>query len=248
MEKDKQPNLPLPASRAGSPSSCRKSVMEPWMHDPVRRNRLELLVGLAQTTAHEVRNPLATLRGFLQLEQSLGPERGQPFDHERYRALMIAEIDRIDRLVHEYIQLAYDPSGCAVAELSAERSVADIVPLAVARARSRDVAIEIAGHTDSRFLANESLVKQLLLNVLQQAVDTAPSGGGVTVSFPLAEAAVDISVCPASVTPVPVTDERLERIAGACGARVSVNMTRNEAGGAGALRFHVEFVVTPGAR
>lgn len=232
-----------------------------WWRDPVHRNRLQLLVDLAEATAHEVRNPLTTLRGFLQLQQALGPNRNtgrpgdashqappsreSPLDSKRYSALMIAEIDRVDRLIHEYIELAHDPSRRTPSELSPERSVADILPLATAHARVRDVAIEIAGHSDSRFSANESLVKQLLLNVLHRAVDAAPPGGRVTVGFPSSETAVDISVPLAGEASVHSPDECLGPISDACGARVSLTVAPGLGTGAGVLRFHVEFAVAP---
>lgn len=250
------------------PTSTSDTALTQWAQDPVRRNRLQLLVDMAKATAHEVRNPLTTVRGFLQLQQKRisGQTPGDydlarsqsvpPLDQDRYYSLMIAEIDRIDRLVHEYIQLAFDPSEREPATLSIERTVTDLVPLAMARARLNDVAIEIEGHTDSRILAEEALAKQLLLNVLIKATDATLPGGRVTVLF--ADLPTDTCVSLACAPPPDWTtshppgtpfspgdtdlDPYLDQIAHACGASVTRTFMREE-GGADMLLFHVKLPV-----
>ncbi|MBJ8194002.1 sensor histidine kinase, partial [Bacillus cereus] len=62
---------------------------------------LNTLGELAASMAHEVRNPLTVVKGFLQMVQS-----GLEGKNRRYIALALAEVDRAERIISDYLNLS----------------------------------------------------------------------------------------------------------------------------------------------
>ena len=74
------------------------------MEEAIKRaNRLEAFFDTAATIAHEIRNPLASIRGSVQeLKNWLQPQE-QPY---LLMDIAISESDRIDRIISEFLQLS----------------------------------------------------------------------------------------------------------------------------------------------
>ena len=72
-----------------------------------RAERLAAVGQMAAMVAHEVRNPLGTLRGQVELARERLPADAPPRERERF-AEMLVEIDRLNRLTEEFLGLARD--------------------------------------------------------------------------------------------------------------------------------------------
>jgi signal transduction histidine kinase len=157
-------------------------------------NRLASLGALATEIAHEIRNPLVSMKTFLQLL----PERwGDPDFSESFLALVADELRRMERLLDLVIEHAR-PGGD-----SADHRPADVAPAIAAnlsllehRARKRDVALEAGAPRDLPAIAlSEDRLRQVLLNLLLNAIDATPPGGRVSVSAKRVGDSVEIAVC-----------------------------------------------------
>lgn len=144
--------------------------------------------------SHELRSPLTALKG--QVDVALA----RPRDSEEYRAVLTAineEVDRLISLVGSLLALARADAG----EIPFSRepislgdavdgAVEQIEPLAEQRgirlAREEGPAITIE--------ADESLLLQLLLNLLDNAIKHTPSGGDVGVSWAVDDDSVFVTV------------------------------------------------------
>lgn len=142
------------------------------------RNREKLLlVGeLAAGIAHEIRNPLTSLRGFIQLFKSEDTEGVKRSRHE----IMLSEIDRINEIVGELLVLA-KPSREQYDWRSISEMLNDVITLLEAQANLLDV--EIKKEFDSGLppvLCNSS-IKQVFINLLKNAMESMPNGGEIFV-------------------------------------------------------------------
>jgi len=144
-----------------------------------RADRLSALGMLAAGVAHEIRNPLVSVRTFIQLL----PERlaDEEFRTE-FRELALGEIERICALINDLLAFSR-PAPTERAPTDLNELVAQIARLLEAEARRRDVAVAFHGEADlPRVVADEAQVKQVLMNLLLNALQACGSHGSVEIT------------------------------------------------------------------
>jgi signal transduction histidine kinase len=156
-------------------------------------NRLASLGALSTEIAHEIRNPLVSMKTFLQLL----PERwGDPEFSDSFLALVADELRRMERLLDVIIETAR-PDGETADHRPADVSATIDANLALLdhRARKRDVRLEskIPGDLPAVTLGEDQL-RQVLLNLLLNAIDATFPGGRVVLSAKRVGDSVDIIV------------------------------------------------------
>jgi signal transduction histidine kinase len=156
-------------------------------------NRLAALGALSTEIAHEIRNPLVSMKTFLQLL----PERwGDPEFSSSFLALVSDELRRMERLLDVVIEYAR-PGGATADHRPADVSAAIDVNLALLdhRARKREVQLESKIPDDLPAVAlSEDRLRQVLLNLLLNAIDVTLPGGRVVLSAKRVGDSVDIIV------------------------------------------------------
>lgn len=143
-----------------------------------RQGRLASIGNLASAVAHEIKNPLAGIRGAMEvLEQGLSRE--DP-NRELTREIVM-EVDRINRMVRDLLAYSREPVPQTVpTELGA------VVEEVLAQARQLPDAsrIEILHRQTGsipQVAVDYQLVKQAFFNVIQNAFDAMPQGGRLDV-------------------------------------------------------------------
>lgn len=144
-----------------------------WESYTTRTDGLNLIAELAASTAHEIRNPLTTVRGFLQLQKKRNP----PSEGRDYFQIMIEEIDRVDSLISEYLMLARNSVNADRTVVEIDSIIADLMPLVTAEANMKGVIVNVFDFPCGRCLANKSELKQVFLNLSKNALDAMASGG-----------------------------------------------------------------------
>ncbi|MTI81230.1 MAG: PAS domain S-box protein [Firmicutes bacterium] len=141
-----------------------------------RLDRLSLIGEMAAGIAHEVRNPMTTVRGFLQMIGS----KEDYVKYKEYHEIMIEELDRANSIINEFLSLARDKADNL--KLQNLNSILEtIYPLIKADATNsnKDVKIQI---TDvPNVLLNEKELRQLLLNLTRNGLEAMPSYGCLTI-------------------------------------------------------------------
>ena len=144
-----------------------------------RADRLAALGTLTAGLAHEIRNPLVAIKTFTQLL----PER---FDDSEFREHFLnvtaGEVDRIASLVTELLDFAR-PSQPKLNREDLNKVVEKMLLLVDTESHKKNVRVvrDFAGILPPVVLDREQ-IKQVLLNVLLNAVDATPEDGTITVS------------------------------------------------------------------
>lgn len=140
-----------------------------------RLSELYLIGEMAAGIAHEIRNPMTTIRGFLQLSQSTGGRIEK--DH---LDMMLAELDRAHGIITEYLSLAKNKQAdMRPAEL--DRIVESIFPLLQAEAIVTGKRIVMECVPCPELLLDEKEIRQLVLNISLNGLEAMSPGGVLTI-------------------------------------------------------------------
>ncbi len=141
----------------------------------LRKSELLSAVGqLAAGIAHEIRNPLTVLKGFIQL---IAPDMRST----HYTDIMLAEFSRIEGIVNELLLLAR-PQETHFEKSNVLMILQDVMILLDTQAMLSNVAIE-ADYTEAVPWVDcvPNQLKQVFINILKNAIESMPQGGRVTV-------------------------------------------------------------------
>lgn len=159
-----------------------------------RQRQMEKLAALGQLAAgvaHEINNPLAGMRNAFELIKSnLSPED----EHYELLELIDREIERISAIIHQMYQL-YRRSPQQPSPFSLSRIVGEVIYLLEAQAKKLGVTIRWSESDDLMEVElAEGEVKQILYNLIRNAIQASPAGETVVVRATRLESEVSVSV------------------------------------------------------
>ncbi|MDF9409255.1 PAS domain S-box protein [Pelotomaculum isophthalicicum JI] len=136
-----------------------------------RLERLNLVGEMAAGIGHEIRNPMTTVRGFLQMLSS----KKENVNH-KYFGLMIEELDRANSIITEYLSIAKNkPVDLKLMNLN--QLVQTLFPLIQADAINADKYIEVKLAEIPDLLLDEKEIRQLILNLVRNGLEAMSPGG-----------------------------------------------------------------------
>ncbi len=145
-----------------------------------RRERLSALGNLAATVAHEIRNPLNAISMGLQRVRAEFVPAGGEAEYRRVVDVVQGEVRRLNGIVESFLSLARPlalrPAVVPVAPLL--REVADFIG-PEAQARGVRLVTDLAPDLPAARLDGDH-VKQVLLNLVSNALEAMPDGGTLT--------------------------------------------------------------------
>lgn len=137
-----------------------------------RLDRLDLIGEMAAGIAHEIRNPMTTVRGFLQMMNA----RPQHSGKQEYFDLMIGELDRANSIITEFLTLSKD-QALELKTDSLNVLLETLFPLIQADAfnRKNDVRMELEEIPELKFDQRE--IRQMILNLVRNGLEAMPYKG-----------------------------------------------------------------------
>ncbi|MGG6312601.1 two-component system sensor histidine kinase NtrB [Paenibacillus macerans] len=144
--------------------------------------RLSLVGQMAAGITHEIRNPMAVVRGFLQLMREKSPPT---LDH--YYRIVMEELDRANSIINDFLSLAQnrpvESETCHMHEILKE-----LTPLLWADANLRGQTIEVKLDDQlPSLLLNAKEIKQLILNLARNGMEAMDEKGQLTLEAKAAE-------------------------------------------------------------
>ncbi|MDG5473640.1 PAS domain S-box protein [Jeotgalibacillus sp. ET6] len=156
----------------------------------LRSEKLSAIGELAAGVAHEIRNPLTTLKGFT----AFLIEAETDHKKQLYLKLLLEEVERINFIVGEFMVLA-KPQAI-------ELKMKPLIPI-IERVRTFLVS-EMNLHNVSIILdvcdesieveCEENQMKQVFLNILKNAIEAMPNGGNVHISVLVKKSIVEVTI------------------------------------------------------
>jgi len=145
----------------------------------VQKNEKFTAIGqLSASVAHEIRNPLSSIRGFAQFFIHLFKDHEE---HREYAMIMVKEIDRINGVITDLITFAR-PLKLHRKRVNAKELVRHILRLIEGDSRSRGIVTSMEmDDTMAPLSMDEDQMKQVLLNLVINALNALEPGQHITV-------------------------------------------------------------------
>jgi two-component system, NtrC family, sensor histidine kinase PilS len=161
------------------------------MEEMVRRNERLAAVGvLAAGLAHEIRNPLASMSGSVEL---LRAELPTGADEARLMDIVLRETDRLDRLITDFLSFAR-PAPPRFGEVSFSRLMREALEVFENDPAATGCEVEAEIDEDTTAWGDEGQLRRALLNLLLNAAQAMEGGGRIRVGLSRSDAQLRLHV------------------------------------------------------
>lgn len=142
----------------------------------IKSEKLAIVGELAAGVAHEIRNPLTSIKGFMQLANQNGK-----FDPD-YVQIMLSEISRMESIVSEYLSLAKPNQNAPMSLQNMDTLVGNVVTLFESQTNLKNITIHSNLEQSHQIMCNANELKQVFINILQNAIEAIEKTGDIYVS------------------------------------------------------------------
>lgn len=150
-----------------------KDITESRMTEELLRksDKLSVVGQLAAGVAHEIRNPLTAIKGFVQLIRDTKGAKPE------YFTIMLSELDRIESIINEFLVLS-KPQVVHFQESNLLTLLQNITALVETQAILNNIQIELVVGSDIPLIkCEENQLKQVFINILKNSIEAMPDGG-----------------------------------------------------------------------
>ncbi|WNR46731.1 HAMP domain-containing sensor histidine kinase [Paenibacillus roseipurpureus] len=165
----------------------------------LEKNRM--LAELSATISHEIRNPLTSTRGFLQL---LKQSNLTDADRKRYLDMALSGVDQSTTILTDFLNYA-KPSKNLLEQLNIQQELDHTIRFITPYAADSLVSIDVSHESDTPlFILGESQkLRQCFLNIIKNAIESMPNGGKLSLRTWKHPNAVQISITDTGVGMTP---------------------------------------------
>ncbi|HEX2570067.1 MAG TPA: ATP-binding protein [Polyangia bacterium] len=156
----------------------------------LQSERLSALGEMAARIAHEVRNPLVSISAAAQLVEEELPPDSPVLDDVR---AISREVRRLDGIVSDFLRFAR-PRRAAREPVAVDRILAETLEMVRVKAGGVRLSLEVRGEPPLRARCDGDAVRQVLWNVLLNAIEASPAGAAGAAGADGAEARVECAV------------------------------------------------------
>jgi two-component system sporulation sensor kinase B len=137
-----------------------------------KAEKLHVLGELAASIAHEIRNPMTVVRGFIQLlsERSTNPE------DRRFMQMIIGELDRAEAIINDYLTLT-NPQLDKRDTFDLGESVRHIANVLSSYAKLHNVEIQVKSEGPCPITTHQGKLSQVLVNLMKNGIEAMEDGG-----------------------------------------------------------------------
>ena len=156
-----------------------------------RADRLSALGELSAGMAHEIRNPLGSIKGAAEiLKDGYGPEAPQ---HE-FIEILLKETDRLNKIVQEFLSFAR-PKPPELREEDVNEILESVLTLTAQSARKAAISVEKRlDHNIGKWNLDADLLKQAFLNLVLNSIQAMPDGGILTIMSSRRDDGIEVKI------------------------------------------------------
>lgn len=159
--------------------------------EALRAQQMKTLAELATGVAHEVRNPLTSIKMLIQVNRVKLAKTGVPAEDLE---LVEHEIRRMERSVNSLLEYAR-PVEAELREFALQDAIATVVQLTQGRCAKANVTVHLTAPNDPVLIyGDKPQIQQLLLNLTLNALDAMPAGGEIRYTVAIRESDVQLLV------------------------------------------------------
>ncbi|WP_339149538.1 MULTISPECIES: ATP-binding protein [unclassified Sutcliffiella] len=153
----------------------------------MQSEKLSVIGELAAGVAHEIRNPVTVLKGFVHL---LSQENRK----KEFYTIMDKELERINQITNEFMALA-KPQAVHFKKQDLKELIQEVCLFLESEAFIHQVVIEVE-HPDEYIWLNcePNQLKQVLINTIKNGMEAMPNGGKITIQTKVMEGFVHLSI------------------------------------------------------
>ncbi|KLV16597.1 sensor histidine kinase [Niallia circulans] len=134
---------------------------------------------LAAAVAHEIRNPITVVKGFIQLHEK---DKEIPEHIKKQYKLMLDELEAAETVISDFLSLA-KPSETKTEIISVKLALHTVMDLLNSYAMNDTIHIELESETDYKIQCNIMEFKQLFVNLLKNAIEASQPGDTIHVKL-----------------------------------------------------------------
>ena len=153
-----------------------RNITEMKKTEEVLRNTEKLVFAgqLAMSIAHEIRNPLTTIKGMLQLSK----KNSQLLHYN----LIMSEVERMNLIVGEFLILG-KPQAVQFKMERISEILQDVLHIFDFQLKRNHLIIMTESHHDSEVECDRNQIKQVFLNLLRNSMEALPFGGKIKIEL-----------------------------------------------------------------
>lgn len=147
-----------------------------------QREKLSAMGELASGVAHEIKNPLNSIYMIVQRFRKEFKPKDNVSEYVSLSDALISEIQRVNKIILQFLGFARPPK-LNLTEVSSDEFVTNISAIFASQAKEKEIIFEVIKKNIVTLNIDNDLMKQAILNILQNSLDSTHPGGSINFSF-----------------------------------------------------------------
>jgi len=153
--------------------------LETYHNEIQQAKQLNSIGQLAATIAHEIRNPITVVKGFVQLLQK---KKSMTSDDQFYIETMLKELEYAQIIINDYLSLA-KPQTETIQKVEINQEILNITDLLASMANSQNIGFQLNLNEILTTKINPIEFKQVLVNLVKNAIESMIEPGYITINL-----------------------------------------------------------------
>lgn len=145
------------------------------MEELTKAEKFSAISQLAASVAHEIRNPMTTIRGFMQVLQG---EKNLDEHQQLFISISLQELDRTQTIIDNFLSLARPNTGGA-SKLDLSQLLKEIIQFMRSYSHLSNTELVEGIEKDLWIKADSHELRQVFINIIKNGIEAMPGGGSI---------------------------------------------------------------------